>query len=371
MSLSLTIDNWTLQDVNELLLSGLTPHQVGEIEIPTDRTTHSFSHVPHGLIQLDCLIGLLTHIVFYDELLVDDKFTSSWNQVPSDLRQLVGPRIVRGVPYEELGEDLKVVREQIVEELTVTPSLVQAAELDRVAWEETGESADLHMSALIWGGAGMLARSHLTQSPYFGHPFRRNLIEKSDLFSEKSNASMRADKQLSAIRAQMFQNRHEFVDGKLASFNLPPIVVEVIQNSRDVGSLIATAVELRSKYQKLRDWLGRYQKAIELENEKELLSFETSIRDIQKSVAAKYQQSEDGSTGLSVSLSWIRISPSKQILRDIRNRFGVRAALMKLAVSPRGENSLRKLIKMFGEEKSGLGRELFTRMRERFATNVE
>ncbi len=26
---------------------------------------------------------------------------------------------------------------------------------------------------------------------------------------------MRADKQLSAIRAQMFQNRHEFVDGKL------------------------------------------------------------------------------------------------------------------------------------------------------------
>ena len=77
MTLDLITDNWTLQDVNELLVSGLSPAPVGQLAISEDKQSHTFTDVPHGVIQLDCLLTLLTNLVIYDELIVDQGFMAT------------------------------------------------------------------------------------------------------------------------------------------------------------------------------------------------------------------------------------------------------------------------------------------------------
>ncbi|MFC2015157.1 hypothetical protein ACFLUP_04115 [Chloroflexota bacterium] len=80
----LLIDNWMLQDINEILEDGLSGENVGEIAIDFKQGTHDFNFMPHAVFQIDSLIALLVNIVFRDELIVWNRnlimFIKSWGR---------------------------------------------------------------------------------------------------------------------------------------------------------------------------------------------------------------------------------------------------------------------------------------------------
>lgn len=210
--------------------------------------------MPFAVIQLDCLLTLLTNLVIYDELIVDQSFMETWDQEHPQLSRLTGDSLLRPIRFDPEAETLAAVRAEIVNKMAVTPSLKEAAEADRKSWELTGQSADPHMSALLWGGAGMLARSHILSAPYLGHPFRRTLIKESGVLAARRDAWARTENVVSAARMQMFRFRHSEIDGALASFNFPPIAVQVIEHATSVDDLLLSAIALRDRYSRLREW---------------------------------------------------------------------------------------------------------------------
>lgn len=367
VKVDLITDNWTIQDVNEVLVSGLSPTPVGKIAISKGKKSHTFTDVPIALIQLDCLLTLLTNLVVYDELIVDQSFMDTWDQEHPQLSQLTGDSVIRPVHFDPEAETLAALRAEIVDKLAVTPSLKESAAEERKTWEQTGRPADPHMAALLWGGAGMLARSHLLSAPYFGHPFRRALMRESGFLAARRDAWARTEEVVSGARTQMFRFRHSDIDGAFASFNLPPIAVQVIEQASGIDDLLLSAIALRDRYAKLREWLSAYQQALETENEKKLASNHKLLRSIAKSVETSYGAAESGSTNISLSVGFVGISVPAALLNAARNRFGVRSALTDLAFQSQGENALRKLMKFFGEENSGFGRDLSDQLRHRYS----
>lgn len=371
MKLALITDNWTLQDVNELLVSGLSPTPVGEIAISKDKKAHTFTDVPHAVIQVDCLLTLLTNLVIYDELIVDQGFMTTWDREHPQLSRLTTDSLVKPVLFDPNAETLVAVREEIVDKMAVTPSLKNAADENRKSWKLTGTATDPHMSALLWGGAGMLARSHILSAPYFGHSLRRTLIRESGFLAARRDAWARTEKVVSAARTQMFRFRHSQIDGALASFNLPPIAVQVIEQAKSVDDLLLSAIALRDKYAKLREWLSAYQRALETEDEKKLLYNDKLLKTVAKSIEASYGAADTDATNVSLSVGFFSISIPVPSLDFATNRFGIRSALTDLVVQSQGENALRKLMKIFGEDKSGFGRDLCDQLRRRYSADAE
>jgi hypothetical protein len=370
VKLNLITDNWTLQDVNDLLVSGLSPAPVGQIAISKDKQSHTFTDVPLAVIQLDCLLTLLTNLVIYDELIVDQGYMATWDQDHPQLSRLTSNSLVKPVLFDPNAETLVAVREEIVDRMAVTPSLKAAADDNRKSWKLTGASADPHMSALLWGGAGMLARSHILSAPYFGHPFRRTLIKESGFLAARRDAWARTEKIVSDARTQMFRFRHSEIDGALASFNLPPIAVHVIEQATSVDDLLLSAIALRDKYKKLREWLSVYQHALETEDERKLLSNDKLLKSIAKSVEASCGADETSSTNISLSVGFFSLSIPVPSPSSATSRFGIRSALTNLVMQSQGENAPRKVMKIFGEEKSSFGRDLCDQLRLRYAADT-
>ncbi|MEJ0098500.1 MAG: hypothetical protein WDO12_01630 [Pseudomonadota bacterium] len=337
MKRDLITDNWTLQDVNELLVSGLSPTPVGQIALSQDKQSHTFANVPAAVIQLDCLLTLITNLVIYDELIVDQAFINTWDQEHPQLSRLTSTSLVKPVVFDPNAETLAAVREEIVDRMAVTPSLKAVADENRKSWELTGQATDPHMSAVLWGGAGMLARSHLLSAPYFGHPFRRALITESGFLAARRDAWARTEEIVSAARTKMFRFRHSEIDGALASFNLPPIAVQVIEAASSADDLLLSAITLRDKYATLREWLSTYRDALESEDEKKLSSNHKLLTSIAKSIEKSYRANEDSSTDISLSVGFLGIGIPIPWLNTTINRFGIRSGVdrSRLTVSRR------------------------------------
>lgn len=361
------IDNWTLQDVASILADGMDTRTAGEITVSPDRQKHTLSPVPAGVLQIDSLLGLLTNIVCFDSLTVDTRFVDAWQQDESSLLPLTSLGVVTAVDYSELGGSLVALRESIVDELCVTPTLAQAMETLREEWKSSQTSSDPHLSAALWGGAGMLARSHLTETPYFGHPVRRRLISETRLFSRRKNAAEVVTTFLQAERAKMFRFRGQQLSGSVAHMSLPPIAVRAIEDSDNLAQLVPAALNLRDQHRELREWLAHYQEAIDLEDEKEQLKRESLLRDVAQSLRVKYGAEKSGGTGLSISTAFFKLHVSRFLVDAVKNSFGVRSTLCKLLLAPRGEKALGRLLTMLGEGKSLLGRNVLQDLQARYS----
>lgn len=365
----LMIDNWTVQDVDQLASEGLSVESSNEIVIAEDRATHHFSSLPRGVLQIDSLLNLLTNIVLYDRLIVDEDYMYTWDKNRPFFGELFNTSQIEGVPFRKLGDPLYRLRRSILDELTITPSLQSISKQLQAEWKATGKSSNPYMSALLGGSAGMLARSHLFEVPYFGHACRRSLIHNSDVVGLSANSRQLTEFFINSSRTKMCRFRHGNTEGKNATFHLPPIALEVIEESLTFDDLIATAVQLRTKYKKLRGWLNQYQEALDSDDNKKQFPYEQVLTALSKDIEAKFGETELGSLGASISISWLKIPISKDHVNSVLNRFGVRATLSSLVVSKRGTRALKQLIKMLDEEYSPLGRSIIIGLTSRYAQN--
>jgi hypothetical protein len=363
------IDNWTLQDVELLLSRGLSPRTASEISISKDRNDHSFSPIPEGVLQIDALLSLLTNLVCFGQLIVDARFLNTWQKPGAQLAPLANLGVVTATDYTEFGKDLVDLRESIVDELCVTSTLQESMRLVREEWQKNQTATDPHLSALVWGGAGMLARSHLTEVPYFGHPVRRHLLEQSLFFPRISisNAGQAVTSFLETERAKMFRFRSQRMAGSVGHISLPPLAVQVIEEADCLEQLIPTAINLRERHSELRAWLASYQAAIDEENESKQMKHERLLRDLSRSLQNRYGADSGGSTGISISVAFIQGAIPRAMVDRLVNSFGVRSTLSKLVLAPRGQKAMKRLLTMLGENNSSLGRRLLPELHSRYS----
>jgi hypothetical protein len=366
MVLELLLDNWTLQDLAELLRDGLTAETYPEIRLDEKRTRHSLKRLMEAPSKLDMLLSLLSNIVFFDRLVVDERFTYAWSDSLPLANLTAG--IIHPEPFEALGGDLARLRSSIVAELCVTPTLREAQAANEAAFARPGAPHGTYMSQVIWGGAGMLARSSLTETPYLPHPCRRCLIEQAGIFSPRRTSADIVKGFVSLTRARMFRYRDANFDGACAALMLPPVPVEAINEAATIKELLPAALSLRDKYAPLRDWLRLYQEALDQEDERTQLKFEKELRSTAKGIEHRYADCDSGTSRLSISLRWFELSVPPGLYHAVRNRFGVRASLSNLILAPRGERALQKLLRMFGEGRSLLGGAVLRELNARYCS---
>jgi hypothetical protein len=370
MPTSLMIDNWTLQDVESVLSNGVGIDTVGELLISEDRQRHSYKGVPEGVLQIDALLTLLTNLVCFDQLTVDSRFVHTWQQGEAQLLPLANLGVVAPQDYATFGDDLNLLREAIVTELCVTPTLRDEIAAIQAAWRSDKSQVNPHLSALLWGGAEMLARSHLSRTPYFGHPFRRQLLRETRLYLRQPSAVEAVTTFIQDERTRMFRFRGQALSGSVAHVSMPPIAIRAIEEADNIEQLIPAALNLRDQLVELRLWISEYQVALDEEDERRQLKYEKVLRDISRALQTKYGAKEAGGTGMSISTAFFALDLPKSLLDRVRNSFGVRSTLCDLVLAPRGEKALGKLLAMFGEGKSLLGRDVLHGLQAKYPVNA-
>ena len=255
MTQGIFIDNWTLQDVNDALEDGLPYSETTEIDIDTTAGAHFFNNTHLAIIYLDSLLSFLTNIVLREQLYVDENFLYTWHPDSGQLQRLTDDRIIVPQNFLADAEALPRIREEIVDRLCVTESIREITKRNQKEWRESRRQVDPFMSQIVLGGAGMLARSDLMETHYFGHPHRRRFFEKARFFSKRPDSTFEFQKIMETTRTKIIQYTSPNTVSKNTHFLLPPIAMEIIANCDDVGNLVSTALSLRDKYKRLREWL--------------------------------------------------------------------------------------------------------------------
>lgn len=371
MGTSLLIDNWMLQDVNEALQVGLSEEDAGEIVIDFQKGVHNFNFMPHAVFQIDALLALLVNIVFRDALIVDNRFTNVWENGYESLRNLKYAGILNPFDFLSSEELIAEPRKVIVNRLCVTQSILTVQRENERLWEERRESKDEHMSQLVWGSAGYLARSHVYETPYLGCPFRQALIRQTEFINRDRDAVRSMETIINTKRAKLFQSLTPERKATYAAFNLPPVAIEVIGDSNKLSQLITVALQLRDKYKGLRDWLGEYQRALDSENPQDIRKHVRLLESIADDIDSKYSSRSEDAVKLSISTNWLNPVnlnvPVRGIIAKVQNRFGVRAMLSDLVLSRQGDDSLKKLLTMFGEKNTQLSMEVHQDLIRRYS----
>lgn len=241
-SASLFIDNFALQDASHTLIKGVAGGMRSELGASDAPSGYEILKVPSAGVQIETLLQVLNTIVLQDELLVDAKFVETWDQAGSPLQILRSERIIAAKPLLEAKEDWTPFRDSIQEELCFSPQL----SIDFASFRKNfrGES-DPIFSILLWGTAGMIARSQYLNRPYLGHPSRGRVIRLCKLGSTRTSAEDVFNRFVATERVNLFNRITAGQTTRAISISLPPVALEVIAESNDAKSLIRTALQDR------------------------------------------------------------------------------------------------------------------------------
>lgn len=352
MSSQLIIDNWLLQDIGSCLSDGLSHDYDDQIVIDKQSDSHTITQIPESCIQIEALFSFLIDIVFRDTLIVDSDFTETWSEHDNHFLNLVNSGLLRTIKFRDHEKKLTEPRSLIVEKLCVTSSLLELQKLNEESWEQNKKPHNEYFSAVIWGCAGMLSRSHVFEAPYSGHPLRKRVIEQSIWKSDIDDATSKVLQWIDSERMNFYEFASENYNSKQALICLPPVIIEIIEESSDVYDLIPTAFDLRDKYRQVRNWLKEVQDAIDNEDPKKILKFKKILNSVSKDInnlvnAEKFGNITIGTGGISIDLG-------VNLINKIRNKFGIRHQLNQHIFTSSGRNSLKKLFRMFDENNSRL-----------------
>lgn len=365
MGSSLIIDNWLLQDVGACIASGLNTELSSELIINRKKDSHSIREVPSAGVEIEALLSLLADVVLRDSLIFDSAFTNAWKEYQSLFVPLVDFGLMRGLPFKDFESSLKAPKKFALSQLCVTSSIQDIQSQNEESWRQGRGTANPYMSALVWGTAGMLSRSHVFESPYSGHPLRKRLIEQAMMLNNKHDIIAEFQGWVMNERLKLFETKNEGSTQRSAMIVLPPVVVEVIEESKDVSDLVPVALQLRDKYMKTREWLKPVQEAVESEDAKTIAKYKKTLDIVSKDIDREINKSDAGKVTLKLGFCMPSISVSLGTLDGVMKNFGIRSTLNDQIFTKRGEKSLNKLLRMFGEEKSPIGLSVQNYFRER------
>lgn len=355
MATGMMIDNWTLQDLGTCLVDGLDEDTTSELAIDVLHDSHSYRDVCRSGVQLEALIGLLTDIVLRDAILVDQKFSGTWARYGGVFDAVTGPGLLRPVDFLVRGDELRGPTKAIVDSLCVTATLRDAQRENEQSWEKIGKVVNRYDSQVLWGTAGMLSRSHVFEVPYYGHPLRRRVLEQTLGPTRVKDAVKEIVDWMVSERLRVYEGQVRDVAVRRTLIVLPMVVVDVINEANDVSQLISVAVEIREKYRKLREWLRVVQTVMDSEDVKGIMKYKRTLTAVGRDIDRALGKGVNANLSVSVAMSGFGTSLKILNMENVLKKFGIRAVLNKQILASQGEVALKKLLRLFGEEKTALG----------------
>ncbi len=354
MAQGIVSDNWSLQDITGLLVEGMSNDETHEIQILDQEFI--YKPISHAAIQTEALFDFLTDIVLRDEILVDQEFDFVWQKPNNPLLKAKEMGIVRSFPFLNEPEKLNSPRDKILEHMCSTTALREAHQENVESYKKTGQSKHSFLSQTMWGGAGMCARSFVYEKSYTPHPLRKRFFVNSGFMLPADDAlhqltSFLHDEKMK-VSKKLYGN-----DVLYSSFiNIPSIPIRVIQESSSFGQLVAVALEMRSDFLKLREWLKKFQNALTNDDIEEIGKYRKQLDSISNYINSKIGLGvHDKPITMEAGLGIFKIGKKTDFLNSIKNQFGVRATLNKLIFGTNGKGEIKKFTQMFGEHKSTVG----------------
>lgn len=356
MGQSVLADNWSLQDIAQLLDNGIPDGTSSYLRAPNDAPHHELP-VASGIVALEALFDLLTDIVLRDQIIIDQAFAYVWNgsQVFSQLEQR---HVLKQHPFLPKEEQIAGPRTEILKRLLVSESLKQAHLENEQSFARSGSSVHGYLGSVVWGGAGMLARATVFEVPYSPHPIRRD-------FMRNSGIGLPSDSAVANITAVVREERavvRRATRGGDALHNLQleidPIPVMVISEAGSASELISVAFQLRDEFRGLRDWLGEYQNALLSDSFASVKAQHDLLRSVQQHVRARTSGSWLDRASLTTGITSVSLAVESRPINWVLNRFGVRSVLNDLIFRPGGRPQLAKLLGFFSHSDSALGAEI-------------
>ena len=357
MTQGVVADNWSLQDISTLFTEGLESDIAGEIVL--DNGKHSYNPISSAIIQTEALFDFLTDLILRDEILVEEKFTDSWEGVNSPILEAKKIGVVRAYPFLSEPEKIAGPRDRIVEHICSTESLKIAHQKNIDGWNTKRQTPDQLLSATLWGGAGMCARSFVYEKSYTPHPLRKRLFLNSGFMLPAEDALHQLTTFLTDKKVNVTKKTYGNDSLFSAYVNIPALPIRIIQEANSADQMISIALQMRHDFQSLRDWLKMFQNAMSADDTKSLLMYRKQLDSVSQYIDKKigYGVANNPVT-MEAGMGIFKIATQGNPLENLKNQFGIRATLNKLVFGGAGKPELRKYVNMFGERGSEVGYEV-------------
>ncbi len=354
----LLVDNWLLQSVAGLMTRGPDADTANMIELDVGRDVHHLRNVSAAGVEFECLISLINDIILRERLVLDKAFTAGWHGKHSGLDTLVTSGVLAAREIDSRAEISRFAKGRVIGHLCATSTLsrLNREHLDAVRAGQKSPHSYI-ISQMIAGTGGNFGRSAVIRTPYSPHPLRQVLIEQTVF--PKLTAVDGVTKWLESERAKVHSHRIGNIEIGVAQILLPPLVVQVIEDSGTASDLISVALQYREQFKKLRGWIGVYQDAIDDEDPRAMQNRQRVLESVATHLSGMRAEARYGKTGISIVTRWFSLD-------QLRQRVGIRGALNGLVTTPAGERSLTKLLKMFEVDGTSLEYQIREHLLRRF-----
>lgn len=357
MAQGVVSDNWSLQDISNLFSRGMDDSNADEIIITEQ--THVYNPVSFASIQTEALFDFLTDLVLRDEILVEEKFEHSWVNSNSPILKAKELGVVRSYPF--LNDSFKLVapRERILEHMCSTESLKLAHKENVDSWEKTNQVTHGLLSATMWGGAGMCARSFVYEKSYTPHPLRKRFFVNSGFMLPAGDALHQMTSFLNDEQMKVSKKIYG-ADSLYSLFvNMPAIPLRIIQEASSINQFVDLALELRDDFSKLREWLKQFQNALTDDDIKKINMYRKELDSVSQNVNAKIGLGASGKpVTMEAGVGIFKIATQSNPINALKNQFGIRATLNKLIFGSNGKPEIKKYIRMFEQSNTAVGYEI-------------
>lgn len=355
VSQSVISDNWSLQDISELLIDGIDSG-IGHVITPDIETdSHAYDDIPSAVIAIEALFDLITDVILRDQILVDENFAGAWLKEGGALNVLAEESVVRTFPF--LGDPAQLVgpRDEFVARLCVTNSLRREHQENVLGWESERKTPNRYLSQVIWGGAGMLARAFVYEKGYTPHPVRRRLFQGAGIALSDTDAALRACNVISEKRASIRVLQSSRDELYSLHVNMDPLPIRVIRESSCLEDIPTIALQMRKEYTELRDWLGLYQQSIHSGDYKDIQKYQKILSSISQYVDSAMGKVSPDAVTFTAGIDILKVAIKGSPLNALQNQFGVRAMINKLILGTSGDAELKKFLKFFGHHNTSVG----------------
>lgn len=341
------IDNFTLQSIAELLDEGPTDDQSVWPRIDRDQDRHHWDPVNVTAFRLHALFDLAVQVVTRDQLVLCNDYRHVWDGKTDQLRHLEDAGIITSRDFDAHNEQAMALKARVVEECSATSSIRRKHAENVEGFHAHGRSPNAFLGTILWGTAGNFARAHQAECAYAPHPWRGSFLKQT--VWDGQDATRYTLDWVGDVRLKQSAAPARSSNKHLLQILLSPIVVQLIEaNDLGIEGLLPAALELRQDYAPLRRWLDDYQSTLDAEDLKGKRRHEDVLRAVEGRIAGTPREADFGSTSVGTgSLLPVPLSARIPIPKKglIRHRVGVHALLNRMVFTPRGESSLKKLLR--------------------------
>jgi len=365
MSQSVISDNWSLQNIAELLSSGIDESEAHYITIDKENDCYSYEASMSAIINTEALFDLITDIILRDQILVEEKFVNTWNWEGNPFQKALSQGVIRPYPFLVDYKKLRPPREEFISRLSLTSDLKKDHEENRLGFLKDRFAPHGYLSQTLWGGAGMLARGFVYEKGYTPHPVRKRFFTEAGIMVSGEDSVLKLNNLVSEKRASIASVHNRGSELYALNVNMLPLPIRVIQESNSARDLIDVALELRKEYQELRDWLNCYQLALSDGSYKDIIKFSKILQSISKYVDSMIGKVDSDAPTFTAGIGVLKVAMKGQPINALSNQFGVRSMVNRLIVSRSGTSDIKKYLDFFGHKNSVVGMKVIDHFSQR------